>query len=81
MKQKILTYIKDEISFEHLEEIDLQEDLFGSGIVDSMGMMKLIDFIEKEAQIAIPENDLTVENFMTVEKIVSYLRKTNVSDE
>ena len=80
MKQKILAFIKDEISFEPLEEIDLQEDLFGSGIIDSMGMMKLIDFIEKEAQIAIPENDLTVENFMTVEKIVSYLRKINVSD-
>jgi acyl carrier protein len=75
MKEKILNYIKDEVSIETFEEIDLHEDLLGSGIVDSMGMMKLIDFIEKELNMSIPSEDMTVKNFMTVERIMMYLKK------
>lgn len=74
MIHKIITYIKNEISIEELDDIDVQEDLLGSGILDSMGMMKLIDFIEKEMKIVIPEGDLTVENFMTLERIEAYLK-------
>lgn len=74
MIQKIINYIKDEVSLEQLDHIDLQEDLLGSGILDSMGMMKLIDFIEKELKSPIPEGDMTVENFMTLERIEAYLK-------
>lgn len=74
MIHKIIAFIKDEISMEVLDDIDVQEDLLGSGILDSMGMMKLIDFIEKEKRIAIPEGDMTVENFMTLERIETYLK-------
>lgn len=78
MQQKITTYIKEEISIELIEEIDVHEDLLGSGIVDSMGMMKLIDFIEKESNISIPQEDMTVENFMTIERIIAYLSGKNL---
>ena len=73
MKERIINYIRDEISMEPFEEIDLDEDLLGNGIVDSLGMMRLIDFIEKECNISIPQDDMTVENFMTVERIMVYL--------
>ena len=73
MKQKITDYIKKEISIEDLEDLALDDDLLGSGIVDSMGMMRLIDFIEKELNISIPQEDLVVENFMSIERIVAYL--------
>ena len=73
MKQKITDYIKKEISIDDLEDLAFDDDLLGSGIVDSMGMMRLIDFIEKEFNISIPQEDLAVENFMSIERIVAYL--------
>lgn len=73
MKDKIIQYIKSDISNENLEEIDVQEDLLGSGIIDSMGMMKLIAFIEKEAKIKIPAEAMTIENFMTLENMMGYI--------
>lgn len=77
MINKIIAFIKDEISMEVLDDIDVQEDLLGSGILDSMGMMKLIDFIEKELNTVIPEGDMTVENFMSLERIEAYLKSMN----
>jgi len=73
MKDKIIEYIKEELSIEPLEDIYVDEDLLGNGIVDSMGMMRLIDFIEKESGTPIPQEDMTVDNFMTIEHIMDYL--------
>jgi acyl carrier protein len=75
MKPKIITYIIEEISNEPVEDIDVNEDLLGSGIVDSLGMMKLVLFLEKEFQIKIRPEDMTVENFKTVQNISEYLTK------
>lgn len=49
------------------------DDLLGSG-VDSVGMMSLVLFIEERWQLPVPPEDVTIENFQTVERIESYLR-------
>ncbi len=73
MTDKIITYIKTEISMEPMEYIDLEEDLLGNGIVDSLGMMKLAIFLENEFKVKIAPEDMTVENFNTVQSISEYL--------
>lgn len=73
MKEKIIAYLKEEISNEPLDDIDINEDLLGSGIVDSMGMMRLVAYLEKEFQKKISPEDMTVENFQTVQSISDYL--------
>ena len=73
MKEKIVAFLIEEIANEPLEEIDLDEDLLGSGIVDSLGMMRLVAFLEKEFQKKIGPEDMTVENFQTVQRITDYL--------
>lgn len=75
MKEKIIAYIKNDITNESSEDIELKDDLLGTGIIDSMGMMKLLAFIEKEADFKIPPEDMTVENFMTLENIMGYISK------
>ena len=75
MNDKIIAYIKEEVSIEPLEEIDEHEDLLGTGIVDSLGMMRLVVFLEKEFQVKIAPEDMTVENFNTVHNISKYLSK------
>ena len=75
MKNRIIAYLKDEISIEPLDDIDINEDLLGSGIVDSLGMMRLVVFLEKEFQKKIGPEDMTVENFKTVQSISDYLSR------
>ncbi len=73
MNQKIIAYIQNEVSNEPLDEIDLDEDLLGSGIIDSVGMMKLVVYLEGEFEVKINPGDITVENFMTVKNISTFL--------
>lgn len=73
MKNKIMNYIKSEISNDPLQDIGLEDDLLGSGIIDSLGMMKLVLFIEKECDVKIKNEDMTVQNFMTVQNILNFL--------
>lgn len=69
MNEKIITYIKDELSIDSIDNIHIDEDLLGNGIVDSLGMIKLVVFLEKEFQVTISPEDMTVENFNSVRSI------------
>ncbi|MBC6998006.1 acyl carrier protein [Cytophaga sp. FL35] len=73
MKDKISNYIIHHIAKQKIEAIHADDDLLADGLIDSLGMMKLVAYVEKEAQIKIPPEDLTLENFMTIDHILEYL--------
>lgn len=56
------------------ETVDASDELLLSGKLDSLGVMSLVAFIEKEKGISIPAQDLTMENFTSVDAISDYLR-------
>lgn len=75
MEQTILKYIEEHLSNEELDdELTLDEDLLGSGILDSLAMMKLIGFLEEEFNCEILPEEMIIENFMTVGHIVNFLQ-------
>jgi len=49
------------------------ESLFGSGVLDSFGLLEFVEFIEEELNIQIPDDDLLAGNFETVAKIRVYI--------
>lgn len=72
----ILSYIKEQMTSDGQENnISVNDDLLGSGILDSMGMMRLILFIESEFGMKVPPEDMVIENFMTITHINKYLTK------
>lgn len=74
MHKVIIKYIEEELAAEVFEdELTEEDDLLGSGILDSMGMMKLIAFLEEEFKVTIGPEDMVIENFMTVGHISEYL--------
>ncbi|MGD1805297.1 acyl carrier protein [Dapis sp. BLCC M126] len=56
-------------------EVGAEDDLLGNDWVDSMGIMRLIAFIEEKFEITVPLEDVTIENFRTVQTIDTYLNK------
>lgn len=75
MDKSILNYITQELTNESLEDgLDTSDDLLGGGILDSLGMMKLISYIEKEFAVSVPPEDMIIENFMTIDHITAYLK-------
>lgn len=56
-------------------EVHPDDDLLGSGIVDSVAMMRLVGFIEQEYEVQIPFEDITIENFTSVRAIAEYVEQ------
>lgn len=49
------------------------EDLLLSGMVDSLGVMRLLAHLETTYHISIPPEDVVIENFQTLNAISGYL--------
>ena len=70
MQKIIIDYITAEF-MQGQEDLSLtaEDDLLMTGLIDSIGMMKLIAFIEQKFEVKVQPQDMTIENFINVEAI------------
>lgn len=54
-------------------EVSTDENLFANGIVDSVGIMRIVAGIEDHYQTKIPPADLLPANFRTPQRLAQYL--------
>lgn len=73
MSDAIINFIQDQLIDDSDITLSVEDDLLGSGLIDSIGIMKLIGFIESEFEVKVPPEDMVIEHFMTVEDISNYL--------
>jgi acyl carrier protein len=60
-------------------DLQVDEDIFGLGFVNSMFAMQLVLFVEQEFHIDIENEDLEFENFRTINSIAKLVeRKTAI---
>lgn len=80
MRERLLAYIRDELVGDPGgPDLAAEADLLGSGLLDSLGMMSLVFFIEQELGVRVPPEDVTIENFVSVAAIESYLDRRSDS--
>lgn len=73
MTEIIISYIEREFLPVTQKVKSVDEELLINGTINSMGLMRLVRFIEKRFQVQIPFEDITADNFNTVKSISSYL--------
>jgi acyl carrier protein len=76
---EVETVINDYVSRELVQDqslLPLADDtsLLETGILDSLGLLKLVVFLEERFGIAMGDTDLLPENFATVNAICDYVR-------
>ena len=71
--EAIRTYIQTEILNDERFEIAPDQDLLLTETLDSLGVMRLVAHLESECGFEIPPEDVTLENFRTLEQIEGYL--------
>ena len=69
LKQKLRKEIKSIAFVDVLDDTSLLE----SGLLDSIDIVDLIIFIEKETDLKISNSDINENNFDSIDKIVLYL--------
>jgi len=69
-------YIRDELAPGYdLNDLDEEQSLIETGILDSMGIVKLVAFIEEQYQIKVEDEDLLPENFEKISSIAELISK------
>jgi len=62
-----------------MKNIGRGDDLIESGVIDSLGILKLLEFLESKFSINISDEELIPENFESIESIESFIsRKKNI---
>lgn len=49
------------------------EPLLGHGVIDSMGVLELIDFIQREFEVAVESDEITAQTFGSVISIACFV--------
>lgn len=70
--EQLINFIVEQL-LNHEQEIAPDDELLVSGLLDSLAIVQLVEFIEGKFKVSIPPEDLRVENFATVNTIVDYL--------
>lgn len=73
MKEKIRNFIVENFLFGERELKD-DESLFESGIIDSLGLIKLIAFIDDKFKVSVDMSEIMIENFNTLNDIMETLK-------
>jgi len=63
---------------QNIESISPDDDLIMQGIIDSLGIMKLVEYLENTFKIKISDDDIVPENFQTLknlEKLIEMKRQ------
>jgi acyl carrier protein len=60
-------------------ELDLEHDLLADGLIDSLGVLKLIAWIEERFDLAVGDDDLDPDNFRSIAAIDTFIADSRKS--
>lgn len=77
--EKILDFILNHFPLARKQSITATTPIVETGVIDSIGILDLINFIETEFEIQLEDDDLTPEHFATVECIVQLIKRKQLN--
>mgnify|MGYP003394117168 CR=1 FL=1 len=55
--------------------VQMDDNLLSNGMVNSLGMMRLVTFIEDTFNIQVAPEDFIIENFRTIDVVAEYINR------
>lgn len=75
VKNVIVDYLKANSFMDRDTQLEDTDSLTQKGIIDSIGLLELMDYISEKYSIEIPEEMLTPENFDSLKGITDMITK------
>ncbi len=57
------------------ESIEPDDDLIGQGVIDSVGLIKLVEYVERQFGIKLDDEEIVPENFQSLRCLSRFVRR------
>jgi acyl carrier protein len=78
IRDRVRRFVRDAFLVDHFRD---DESFLAGGIVDSLGMMQLVAFLESEFGVRADEHEVVPENFDSVERVARFVARKLASGE
>lgn len=75
LRAPVRQFIRKNFVFDDKTQLDDDQSLLGTGIVDSTGILELIAFLETTCNVKFTDNELVADNFDSVTKIIAFMAR------
>lgn len=74
VKEQIRQFVAENFLFsDNGLDIDDDESFLEAGVVDSLGVLELVTFVEEKFGIDVPDDDIVPDNFDSVKNLAAYI--------
>ena len=74
-KEKVRAFIVENFMFGNDEGLSDETSFLEEGIIDSTGVLELVDFLEEEFNISVDDEELIPENLDSIKNLSGYLER------
>lgn len=76
IEEQIINFLISEgkISENDVEKVSAETDLINTGIIDSIGILELINYLEEKFHLDVENTDISAENFKNINVIIRLIK-------
>jgi acyl carrier protein len=74
LNERIRQFLLEKFPLARKRGLSFQNDLLESGILDSLGILDLVAFVEQNFGIVLSDDELLPENFQTIERLTAFVQ-------
>ncbi|NOT97231.1 MAG: acyl carrier protein [Nitrospira sp.] len=72
---QIRNFILTQFPLARQRNLQRQDSLLESGVIDSLGILEVVEFLEREFGIAVDDEELVPETFGTIDHLTTFVLK------
>lgn len=80
-KDQIRQFIFEKFPLAKLRKLDDSSALLDEGVLDSLGILELVDYLQAELGIRIDDDDLVPDNFASIDSIAAFVEDRSETAE
>jgi acyl carrier protein len=74
MRERIRTFVLSKYPGARKQAVTDSSQLLETGVIDSLGVLDLLGFLEQTFSINVADDELVPENFQTIDRIVTFVQ-------
>ena len=80
LNERIRNFIVEKFPLARKRGINFQDNLLESGILDSLGILDLVAFVEQNFGIVLTDDELVPEHFQSIDRLTTFIQSKSTSE-